>query len=475
MGKDTESTTRALAQDLEEALQWGEENAIAFAPDKYELIHFARKRGSATPSIRVPARNIDITPRQTPMRWLGVYFDQKLDFHYHTEHWAAKGWKVAQHLRALNKVCKGLPPAAAVKAVKACVLPKVLYGAEVWAEGEKRPSIRDPAKIVKSQQGKHIRGIDRAVRLAVRAALPVWCTTPATTLYREAGIPPAEVLLAQTRKRASLRLKLLDERHPLTRRIHLLEDARERAKGNTNPRQRREDKWSATHLLRLSLHTERCERPELLPLKYQDTPDRILQGKVVGLAAFNRLCDLDPPGTLYIYSDGSGMQGKTGWAFVAYKGPTWVHQNSGSLPKAEVFDAEARGTAEGLQWAREECQKGRRPLKVVLCIENTPVIRGIEGHTPLSSQGYFQSIKSNQRWLEVFLVKLETRWTPGHVGIPGNELAKKATLLAREEQQLATVSWARRQNRQERKQMFADWWAKNCPPPHPPTNTSTLQ
>lgn len=153
---------------------------------------------------------------------------------------------------------------------------------------------------------------------------------------------------------------------------------------------------------------------------------------------------------------------------MAYKGPTWVHQNSGSLPKAEVFDAEARGAAEGLQWAREECQKGRRPPKVVLCIDNTPVIRGIEGHTPLSSQGYFQSIKSNQRWLEVFLVKLETRWTPGHVGILGNEaadqLAKKATLLTREEQQLATVSWARRQNWQERKQMFADWWAKNCPP-----------
>ena len=116
---------------------------------------------------------------------------------------------------------------------------------------------------------------------------------------------------------------------------------------------------------------------------------------------------------------------------------------------------------------------------MVLCIDNTPVIRGVEGHTPLSSQGCFQSIKSDQHWLEVFLVKLETRWTPGHVGILGNEaadqLAKKATLLVGEEQELATVSlatvsWARRQNRQERKQIFTDWWAKNSPPP---TNTST--
>lgn len=34
----TQETTKALTADLEDALRWGEENAIAFAPDKYELI-----------------------------------------------------------------------------------------------------------------------------------------------------------------------------------------------------------------------------------------------------------------------------------------------------------------------------------------------------------------------------------------------------------------------------------------------------
>ncbi|EKG09163.1 Reverse transcriptase [Macrophomina phaseolina MS6] len=108
-GKNTEETTKALTADLEDSLRWGKENAIAFAPDKYELIHFSRKRAPEL-SETIQAGGMTIHPTDKSVRWLGVYFDQKLNFRHHAEVWGAKGSKVAAHLRRLNGVVKGMPP-----------------------------------------------------------------------------------------------------------------------------------------------------------------------------------------------------------------------------------------------------------------------------------------------------------------------------------------------------------------------------
>lgn len=45
IGKDTAATAKALTADLQDALRWGEENAVTFAPDKFELIHFTEGEG----------------------------------------------------------------------------------------------------------------------------------------------------------------------------------------------------------------------------------------------------------------------------------------------------------------------------------------------------------------------------------------------------------------------------------------------
>lgn len=77
-GKDTAATTRALMKDLRDALQWAQENAISFAPDKYELIHFTRR---ATPRVhRIRVDDLEIHSAVNPVRWLGVYFNLKLGF-----------------------------------------------------------------------------------------------------------------------------------------------------------------------------------------------------------------------------------------------------------------------------------------------------------------------------------------------------------------------------------------------------------
>ena len=65
------------------------------------------------------------------VRYLGVWLNRKLSAGKHVEVWAAKAIRVAQHVRSLYTTKRGLPPAAAAKAVQAYVYSKAIYSADV--------------------------------------------------------------------------------------------------------------------------------------------------------------------------------------------------------------------------------------------------------------------------------------------------------------------------------------------------------
>lgn len=81
-----------------------------------------------------------------------------------------------------------------IKIVQACVLSTALYGADAWWPGLTHITTQRGKK-VGTGVGWHTDLIDRTVLKAIRAALPVWRTTPNKVLHRESGIPPAEILL----------------------------------------------------------------------------------------------------------------------------------------------------------------------------------------------------------------------------------------------------------------------------------------
>ena len=70
IGKSLEETSRQLATDLGEVLQWGKDNAIAFDPGKSELQHFSRKQGPDSPN--VSAGSYSVEPSIGAIRWLGI-------------------------------------------------------------------------------------------------------------------------------------------------------------------------------------------------------------------------------------------------------------------------------------------------------------------------------------------------------------------------------------------------------------------
>lgn len=63
--------------------------------------------------------------------------------------------------------------------------------------------------------------IDKAIHVALRAALPVWRKTPYVVLHRESGILPAQILLEANCFRLAARLNSLDNRHSLRSRASM--------------------------------------------------------------------------------------------------------------------------------------------------------------------------------------------------------------------------------------------------------------
>ena len=90
----------------------------------------------------------------------------------------------------------GAAPKALITAAEACVGSLATNGADVWWPGMTRPT----RKGISTPQTTHLCNlIDKVVRLSLRAALPVWRTTPNVVLHREGGIPPARILLEGNR------------------------------------------------------------------------------------------------------------------------------------------------------------------------------------------------------------------------------------------------------------------------------------
>ncbi|KAI1001319.1 hypothetical protein K3495_g6880 [Podosphaera aphanis] len=117
-----------------------------------------------------------------------------------------------------NPVLRGDASSPLVAAVSSCVVPVATFGADVLWHGLTRPTAR---RNVTPPTTHFCSLIDKSVHLALRAALPIWGTTPNVVLYRESEISPARMLLDGNRLRLAARLNTLDDRHHLRSRASI--------------------------------------------------------------------------------------------------------------------------------------------------------------------------------------------------------------------------------------------------------------
>ena len=165
-----EETARNASRHVHELMEWGTENAITFDPKKTEVMHFSRKEPETVPPVFHDG--VEKWP-ESAVRWLGIWLDSTLAFKTHVEKWTAKAQRVAHHLKAMTSTNRGPLPSAVRKAVRACIEPQLLFGAEAWYPGMTRPNWSQPTREGPSGIMHLVRRMDKSLHTAVRAVLPI--------------------------------------------------------------------------------------------------------------------------------------------------------------------------------------------------------------------------------------------------------------------------------------------------------------
>ena len=457
-----------LARDVREIFEWGDEHKIAFAPEKIEMIHITNQRGDYSPPIvvdnriTIPCITTAKEGEQPALRWLGVWFDRRLTFKRHVRERSGKARLVAQHIRGLGRIDNGPPASSLRKAVITCVLPSVLYGTEVWYAGRTKPGHRTGRRdMISTRLGGHVDLVQKTITLAARGVLPVWRTTPLTTLIRDAGLPSASAALEEAKARFAMRLQTVDEHHPLVRRIPTPVISRGRYAGTHMA--------AKTKIQRIGDLFPQVPRPKLVPPHFSPgcrIDPTMGVDKKTAAESFKKWWANLPPEDVTIFSDGSEKyvegEHRVGYGYAIYQNRKQIASGCGSINDlSHVFDAEAIGAWKGLQKAAS-MPAGVRTQRLWMCIDSTSVIWGVRGIPSPSSQWAFLAC---QGVMETHNVRV--KWSPGHMGIEGNEAADKLADCGASKElwdsglaSEPTVSGIRSLFRKERNLHRDNWWVE---------------
>ena len=97
------------------------------------------------------------------------------------------------------------------KAVITCMLPSLLYRAEIWYSGCTKPGQHAHMPTVSACIGWHVNITEKTLVLAICGVLPVYHTTLTVTLFQDSGLPPAEAALDEVCICFAIQLQLTDE------------------------------------------------------------------------------------------------------------------------------------------------------------------------------------------------------------------------------------------------------------------------
>ncbi|TQV90123.1 endonuclease/reverse transcriptase [Cordyceps javanica] len=468
VGDSLEDTTRQANEAIAAMETWGRGEAIHFDPNKTEIMHFSRRKADHDKSPVISHGDKEVQAAAS-MRWLSIFLDKKLTFNYHVNEWTQKARRVINHLQAMNNTVRGMAATAARRAAWAVAMPTLFHGLDAWLPGlDTGDSHLKRNHISKTNLDK----IQRVLNLACRMILPMWKTSPLEFLWKEAGIPPASVLLRHIQERVAVRYATLDKKHPISRRLR---QSQKEIAFKMRPLIAKEMALRHSRLLRTAHRTDKIERPRLIPQRFSD--NILVEGpterqtKENAVAEFEKWLASRPPGYV-VFSDGSKTDADTaGYGFAVFHHGQLLGWGSGQLGRREVFDAEIHGALAGLKAVMQQnscCEP------TTVCMDNTSVIDCIGATAPGSSQACFrefQKIGDEHPYL------ISIKWSPGHTGIFGNnrveahlknhnyncneladQLAKHGATLPTDDH-LPSVSYRKRRMKKQITNDYRAWWA----------------
>ena len=413
---------RKLQLCVDKIQNWAEGNGFTFSSTKTQCIHFHNTRQlHLDPEIRLGK---SIIPAVTEVKFLGLIFDQKLNFKAHIQYLKDSCQKALNILRVVAHTDWGADRKTLLHLYRALVRSKLDYGCAVY--GSARPS--------------YLKLLDPIHHQGLRLCLGAFRTTPVYSLYAEAGEPS----LYHRRLRLTLNycLRLVSE--PVNPAYDCVFDPKNVKKFEDNPktipplgiRIRPHLKEAG---IDLGIICDESKFPDDPPWTFSCPLVRydLAVGRKDSISSssyrvlFGELCS-EFPAHYRIYTDGS--KSDEGVAAASFCSKVSKEGFSKSLSQdGSVYTAELTALVLALKMVYKS--KHRRFL---ICSDSLSALQAISGRNMNHPQlleffTAYTALKSNG--FDIVLA-----WVPGHVGIPGNEkadsLARKASKHKRSNQTL---------------------------------------
>ena len=159
-----------------------------FAPDKYQLIHFTRKRQHSSRDLASTVR-INSYPaevKEKAMRVLGVWVDPKLQWKEHIQQAVNKGNAAFNALSRITASTWGPSMRRSRLIYSAVVRPAMLHGSQVWStQGNGKPLPNTMTKPLQRVQNQCLQRITGRYKRTPTAALERETMIPPITVYTE--------------------------------------------------------------------------------------------------------------------------------------------------------------------------------------------------------------------------------------------------------------------------------------------------
>ena len=411
-GNTDKENARKIKRILNEVEEWRKKHGVQFETSKYVLVHYTRNRNVETKA-SVTTNGTTIRPSDEA-KYLGVIFDQELRFKSHLQHVVKKGTNVAMALFSIAKSTWGAPYMYVRQLFQAVVAPRIDYAAIIWH----RPK-DDGSTASTKQVGK----LTTVQRLAMKAILGCYRTTPTAAMEIETGLQPAWIRLQTKTLLATTRMQSLSTRHP----IHEWLANALRTRTACIP-------YRSNLENILQQFPYMCTRIETIETYIRPpwwTPTAKIRIEATKEAAKKQHDEIQAHldiTTMTIYTDGSGIEDKIGAA--AYNTVTneASHQHLGSEAQFNVYIAELTAAHLAIKQLWNHCEY--RTCRIY--IDSQAAIRAIDHPRRQSGQSIIRDILDSidEITSEYTHLQFEIVWIPGHAEIEGNELvdieAKKA-------------------------------------------------
>lgn len=189
-----ESNCGRLTIAHDKCTAWAKRFGAKFAPDKYQIIHFTKKRKTTDDlqsTINIQGHDAELVPT---LRVLGVWLDPALSWKDHIMRATQKGVKAFESLARVTSSVWGPSVRKSRLLYTAVARPIMTYGSQVWTVSSKgEPIAQARIKALAVTQNKCLRKI-----------MGAYVRTPVAAIERESAVPPIDLFLqSQATQRAA--------------------------------------------------------------------------------------------------------------------------------------------------------------------------------------------------------------------------------------------------------------------------------